>query len=477
MISWVGGEQTEAEDGEDDHEEEQEEEDVNEWRKRLKNLTQTSSRSGGTAGASDSDSSMSSVPVRSSIRSPFMDSEASTAPPVAQTAPVDPPNKPTVIKIAAASRKKLVSPEAQRILSVLDECVRKTDLLSLIPCKIEYPEIVSRELGDAALTTLREHLRLSEKFNRMPDARARKANAIANAVQDSLRNFLRQVRHQEMETVKEVLQAAGPIFENDQKAVLELGAGLRELRHVLIERLMTMPREERERKRLEQEVRERQQRNVELLYTLEQQVREATEHRDKVISKKDEEIRRLRESLQQMERMWEEFVLQVQKKAEQQHQSDLKNSEMKCLGLREEATQLRAQLDLLTKQHRETEMALRKKNNKLETEIENWIQKYDMEMEEKQVKMERLTQAYEQEQAELRELQEHLADLGLEYSQIMEIRRQERERREEEERERQVKSDATVIIQAYWRGWKVRKAMKSKAKKKPSKKGKGKKKK
>ncbi|KAG7314356.1 hypothetical protein KOW79_021659 [Hemibagrus wyckioides] len=375
--------------------------------------------------------------------------------------------------MAAVSRKKLVSPEAQRIISVLDECVCKIDVLLLLPCELLHPESISQELGDTAVESLREHLRLSEEFRSLQDTETRKDQAIA--MQDSLRNFLRHVRpHQWAETVKAVLQGAGPITE-DQRAVQELGAGLRELRHVLMERMLTTPREERERKRYGQEVRKRQERNVEVLHRLEQEVRETTTYRDQMISKKDEEIRRLKDSLHQMERVWEEFVLQVQKKAEQQNQSDMKNSEMKQLRLQEEANQLQAQLDLLTTQNREREAILSKKNNKMETEIENWIQKYDMEMEEKQVKLEHLTQVYMEEQAELRELQEHLAVLEIEYSQIMEERQKKRERREKEEREREMKSRAAVIIQAFWRGWKVRKAMKSKAKSKKSKKAKGKK--
>lgn len=93
-----------------------------------------------------------------------------------------------------------------------------------------------------------------------------------------------------------------------------------------------------------------------------------------------------------------------------------------------------------------------------------------------QATLESVIQEYEEELAELRELQEHFAVLELEHSQIMEERRRERERREEEEREREMKSRAAVVIQAFFRGWKVRKAMKKKTKGKKGKKGKGKKK-
>lgn len=367
--------------------------------------------------------------------------------------------------MAATSKKKLMSLEAQRIINVLDECVHKIHVVSLLPRELVRPESVFQELGNTAVESLGEHLRLSEEFRSLQDADTGNDESMVRAVQDSLRNFLRHVRpHEEVEPAKAAIRGAGPIIEEDQKAVQELGAGLQGFRDMLMERLMTTPQEEQERRRHGQEVKERQQRNVELLRTLEQEMRVATEHRDTVITTKDGEIRRMQDSLHQMARAWEEFVQQVQKKAEQQHQSDLKNSELKRPQLQEEANQLQAQFDRLITQHREREAMLRKKNNKLETEIENWIQKYDVEMEEKQAKLERLTQTYADEQAELCELQEHFAVLELEYTQIVEERRRERERKEEEERETQVKSRAAVVIQALWRGWRVRQAMKKKAK-------------
>ncbi|XP_053474093.1 dynein regulatory complex protein 10 [Ictalurus furcatus] len=367
--------------------------------------------------------------------------------------------------MAATSKKKLMSLEAQRIINVLDECVHKIDVVSLLPRELVRPESVFQELGNTAVESLGEHLRLSEEFRSLQDTDTGNDESMVRAVQDSLRNFLRHVRpHEEVEPAKAAIRGAGPIIEEDQKVVQELGAGLQGFRDMLMERLMTTPQEEQERRRHGQEVKERQQRNVELLRTLEQEMRVATEHRDTVITTKDGEIRHMQDSLHQMERAWEEFVQQVQKKAEQQHQSDLKNSELKRPQLQEEANQLQAQFNRLITQHREREAMLRKKNNKLETEIENWIQKYDVEMEEKQAKLERLTQTYAEEQAELRELQEHFAVLELEYTQIVEERRRERERKEEEERERQVKSRAAVVIQALWRGWRVRQAMKKKAK-------------
>ncbi|XP_035235587.1 dynein regulatory complex protein 10 isoform X4 [Anguilla anguilla] len=115
------------------------------------------------------------------------------------------------------------------------------------------------------------------------------------------------------------------------------------------------------------------------------------------------------------------------------------------------------------------------KRNKVESEIENWIQKYDADMGEKQVELEEVSVYYAQESKELQELEEHYKVLELEFSQIMDERRLAQELKEEEERERVIKEQNAVIIQAYWRGFQVRKEMKGKPTGKKGKKGKGRK--
>ena len=80
---------------------------------------------------------------------------------------------------------------------------------------------------------------------------------------------------------------------------------------------------------------------------------------------------------------------------------------------------------------------------------------------------------YTEEKKQLNELEERFKTLEAEYVQITEERRIARERREAAERELQMSVKAATIIQAFWRSYKVRKALKSKKKKgKKDKKGK-----
>lgn len=79
---------------------------------------------------------------------------------------------------------------------------------------------------------------------------------------------------------------------------------------------------------------------------------------------------------------------------------------------------------------------------------------------------------YEEEKEELRQLQEAYAVLEVEYSQIQEEHLLAEERMQEEERDLEFNTRAAVIIQAWWRGFRVRKSMKGKSKKTKGKKGK-----
>ena len=83
---------------------------------------------------------------------------------------------------------------------------------------------------------------------------------------------------------------------------------------------------------------------------------------------------------------------------------------------------------------------------------------------------EEIDAVYTEEKKQLNELEERFKTLEVEYQQIQEERRIAREKREAAERELQLAVQACTIIQAFWRSYKVRKALKSKKKKKGGKK-------
>ncbi|VCW96962.1 unnamed protein product [Gulo gulo] len=117
-------------------------------------------------------------------------------------------------------------------------------------------------------------------------------------------------------------------------------------------------------------------------------------------------------------------------------------------------------------QNREAE-----KKYKVETEIENWIQKYDMEMGEKQEEYEELDIIHKEEKVQLEELKQKHNVLVEEFSQIRAEQEVNAKKRIEAEQEMLRMVRAATLIQALWKGYLVRSMLKSRKKKRSKSKG------
>lgn len=83
-----------------------------------------------------------------------------------------------------------------------------------------------------------------------------------------------------------------------------------------------------------------------------------------------------------------------------------------------------------------------------------------------------VTNEYKQEVQEVKKLEMLYTELDVEYKYILDKRQLEAEKKEKEAKELVVKTKAVLIIQACWRGYCVRKALKEEEKKKKGTKGK-----
>ncbi|KAG9487113.1 hypothetical protein GDO78_007143 [Eleutherodactylus coqui] len=381
-------------------------------------------------------------------------------------------------------RKKLTSIETQRVVAVLDESIRKLELVSLFHHAIENLERYSVIFGLELTGALREHKRLQDNMQRhlqrmeggedesgfqwgkMAETADVHFDALRQGVESSVRNIVRLFLTNP--TASQALRSEGRIRDQASQTMIHF---LSELRTFVFEMLLTRPLEQNDRMTYLQEMTLRDHNNRGVLVALEEELNAAILDRDTEIAKKNEGIRQLKINLHQLEKFSENQVKRTIQEAEKQQKSDSRASEGKIAKLEQDLQQLRSQLTGTIAENREIELSLRKKKYKVETEIENWIQKYDGDMGEKQAELEELEGMYEEEKAQLAELKEKLAVLEVEYVQIMEERRQAQLKKEEAEKELAKMKRAAVVIQAHWKGYQVRKSMKSKKKKK--KKGKG----
>eukprot|EP00800_Vazella_pourtalesii_P017378 TRINITY_DN527_c0_g1_i1.p1 TRINITY_DN527_c0_g1~~TRINITY_DN527_c0_g1_i1.p1 ORF type:complete len:151 (+),score=60.67 TRINITY_DN527_c0_g1_i1:455-907(+) len=119
--------------------------------------------------------------------------------------------------------------------------------------------------------------------------------------------------------------------------------------------------------------------------------------------------------------------------------------------------------------NRQSEAVLRERKDRIEQEVENWIQRYDSDLGEKQDRIDDLTEQLGQRTTDLEELDEKLFLLEKEYIVVVEERQKEREKKEEKDRVLKLQTVAVIKLQYHWRRYR-----KLHPKRPKSKKGKGK---
>ncbi|KAK2504527.1 hypothetical protein MC885_007318 [Smutsia gigantea] len=103
------------------------------------------------------------------------------------------------------------------------------------------------------------------------------------------------------------------------------------------------------------------------------------------MEKENSVIQELKNHLHQVLKFSENSLLRTKQEAKRQQKADFQASQARVAKIQQEVQLLRSQFHSLVMENWEAEQALRKKKYKVETEVENWIQKYDTEMGEKQL--------------------------------------------------------------------------------------------
>ncbi|XP_064156343.1 dynein regulatory complex protein 10-like [Anguilla rostrata] len=330
-----------------------------------------------------------------------------------------------------SSRDELAALEIQRVDGVLEDCIWNVEALSLLPAIMADLDRLSVVLGPTLVGALKEHHLLGERLEAHRLERA-EGQGMPPGLEQSfcccLRTVLRHLRARP--AVCRELRAKATAGQYRKMA-----EGLKELQGLLMEKMLMGPTEVRERSRYLKELSVRHRKNTELVSKLEQEVEEATEEKNADIAKRDKLIRRLKVSMHLTKKASDEVLDGMEHEVEEHKRVDRTASEARRAEKQQEADKLQAQLKSLAIENRDSETALRKKKARVETEIENWIQKYDVDMAEKQAELEELSRLHEREQEEVPKLEELCNRMEEERSRTKEQRRQSLERKQEEEAE------------------------------------------
>lgn len=401
------------------------------------------------------------------------------------------------LKTLAPSKSKLNTIEAKRIMSVLDEAINKVELITLMSYLESHPEALEDTLPENLVEAIREHLNIGQALVEKASVLQKKQKELDKGEEaeedwsqerllsiESHKTNLWPLTHQFRDSTKTMLRLL--INEPQLARLLHTQApgrspgaqclltSLVELRGFLFEKLLTSPMEVREKNQFIQDITRRSKRNQEIIDALQAELAEVLKNKEAEVEKENFVIQELKNHLHQVFKFSENSLLRTKQEAEKQQKVDYRASQARQAKTHQDILALRAQYHNLVMENREAEQALRKKKYKVETEIENWIQKYDMEMNEKQEEYEDLESIHKEEKLQLEELKERHAVLVEEFSQIRAESEINSKKRVEAEREMVRMVRAATLIQAMWKGYLVRSMLRSRKKKRVKSKGKDK---
>ncbi|XP_036295356.1 dynein regulatory complex protein 10 [Pipistrellus kuhlii] len=393
-------------------------------------------------------------------------------------------------------KTKLTTIETKRIMSVLDETIQKVELVTLLSSVAANMELEGL-LGEELSRAVREHedlcqvlmnkvrylqeeelqLQAEEEFEEeawfrdlLLSIELQKSNLLPlmGQIRDSTKNILRLLLGNPR--AAQLLRARAADRAPGAQGFVD---SLVELRGFLFEKLLTSPMEARDKGQFIQDITKRNMRNQEVIDALENELAERMRNRAAEVEKENFVIQELKNHLHQVLKFSENSLTRTKQEAEKQQKADYRASQSRVARIQQDILQLRSQFHSLVMENREAEQALRKKKYKVETEIENWIQKYDTEMTEKQEEYEELDIIHKEEKIQLKELQTRYEVLVEEFSQIREEREINSKKRMEAEQDMMRMVKAATLIQAVWKGYLVRSLLRSKRKKRGKGKGKG----
>lgn len=324
----------------------------------------------------------------------------------------------TPLRILDPGRSKLTTVETKRIISVLDDTIVKVELVSMFAYAIEHLEEFVSSFGPELIGALREHLRLSNNMDvmltrldeegllhaGMEEGQLLQTDDPTGALQLQVQGLRSSVRNIVRLFYIDPIASQTMRYAHERSPPSTLFVRcLVELRGFLYEKLLTTPLEEKEKLRFIHEITLRDKKNTEAIMALENELEAAIKNRDEEvcggrwggvhqgtnqmdplrpgrvfrclnglpypmrvclcpfqISKKNAMIKDLKTHLHNLAKFSEGQIQRTRTEAEKQQKVEFRGSQGKCSKLQQELNQLKAQLNALITENRESELFFRK---------------------------------------------------------------------------------------------------------------------
>ncbi|KAI8609551.1 hypothetical protein BC830DRAFT_1173457 [Chytriomyces sp. MP71] len=345
---------------------------------------------------------------------------------------------------------KLINVEAQRIMSVLQEAQKKVAIVGLLPDEVDRR--VATVFSAETVALIGEYKLLEAKYKTVTEGRFSEADQ--KEVAKQLRMATRAICRHFLQNPT-LIGKLRYLKSTKSNNVVHFENLLQEVKVLVYERLRTSVEEEKAKQDQLSVIIAKEQKTSNEVRILKDELDKAKRERTSEVSKRNEIIQELRDIKQQAE----DTTKRLESRSKQKEDAELQQAKDKETAMKDEIRALNDTLKEMVHKNRDEEALLRKKKFKVESEVENWIHKYDQDMEEKQSELEDITTIYNEEKAQLDELQSRYNELQKEYEKIMEERRIAQEERIAQEKKLRHMHEAATRIQALFRGWKFRKEL------------------
>ncbi|KAJ3129096.1 hypothetical protein HK100_008835 [Physocladia obscura] len=348
---------------------------------------------------------------------------------------------------------KLVNVEAQRVMSVLQEAQRKIAIIGLLPDEVDRR--VSTVFGAETVALIGEYKILESKYKSLMESKA---------AEHEIKETARQLRMSTRALCRHFLQNSNLIsklrfLKSTKSSLLQTFESLlQEVKGLVYERLKMSVEEEKAKQDQLSVIIAKEQKTSNDVRLLKEELEKAKKERNfesMFISWLVDELRDIKQQA-------EDTTKRLESRSKQKEDQEMLQAKDKETSIKQDIERCKEDLKEMIAKNREEEAALRKKKFKVESEVENWIHKYDQDMEEKQGELEDITAIYNEEKAQLDELQERYNDLQKEYEKIMDERKKQQENRIAEEKRLKHMHQCATLIQAIFRGWKLRREIQKK---------------
>jgi len=314
--------------------------------------------------------------------------------------------------------------QRQRIKTVLNELYKKVIIVGLLPDVIERHFV---NIFDPEITALvKKYLDIKSEYLVVRKSDGGEINqlylnevikkykvAVRNVYRAfifSPESYLRLLKYQEDHHLEKVVE------------VMKFERAIKEFLHFLYDKLdMTYEQDQKKQKEIKEitEIEQKKKEKVENFKTI---LKNAINERYENISEKTRQMEEYKDELEKCKLTSENNIKRIKATSKQIIEREKKQSMDKKKQISAEISILEDKLEEMEEQNKEEENAHLKKKFRIESEIENWIHKYDDEVSRKQEEFDMLTRKYNDQHKELIELQERYEKLKEEYKQEKEER-------------------------------------------------------